>query len=186
MVKVPLHCVVLLCLTEILPVNKSTALQEKSAESHLNKNAQSLYGYVVTVNLDVMMKTSKPVCHWHIYIYKLFLLGFGLDLQLNILLQQHHNEFYELSSTLFWVKTNNRRFPSKANAERSRHWGSVFGVRHFHKVNVAVGWAEIHAVQGVRLHSGLFEGRAHLHFQLICKLRKRTQFIPSHSRPQTV
>lgn len=37
---------------------------------------------------------------------------------------------------------------------------------------MAVGRAEIHAAQGVKLCCGSFEGRADFHFQLICKLEQ--------------
>lgn len=37
---------------------------------------------------------------------------------------------------------------------------------------MAVGGAEIHAVEGMWFHNGLFEGWAHLCFQFICKLRE--------------
>lgn len=82
---------------------------------------------------------------------------------------------WKLIVTLLWIKTNNRGLSSNANAERPPCWGSVFGVRHLHEVNMAVGGAEIHAAEGMWLQHSLFEGWAHLCFQLICKLREIKQ-----------
>lgn len=42
---------------------------------------------------------------------------------------------------------------------------------------MAVGGTEIHAVQWVRFHCGLFEGWAHLCFQFISKLGREELFI---------
>lgn len=56
---------------------------------------------------------------------------------------------------------------------------------------MAVGGAEIHAVQGMGFHDGLFEGWAHLCFQFTCKLEEikqacATSFAKNYDAIQTI